>query len=344
MMRETVVLSFFCILRAAFDVSAETIHLKNGGALEGAVSSSDDAGLTLRLVKDGAEATVSFKRDEVDPHSWYRVRAAAVPDIGSERLALARYCLENGLFASAERELLRATSLDPSLEPTVAEMRGRLADATAASLLRLARAALDRGDVREGERLASTALARFGKTVSAGAADELLDEALNRKEELERKAKEERQRVRDAKASAALETRLDEVVKAIDAGRRSNRDGLRSHQGSGAEAMFESAARQYERALSRIAKLRGEAAGGPRDSLRRIDELQQLSTQEAVGVHLNMGSLSLVRGSYPTALEHANQALALDPQSRPANEFRARVELAAASSRRWRVGGRGSQQ
>lgn len=319
----------------AASASGETIRLRNGTSMDGVVTNSDDVGLTLRIVRNGIDGTATFPRDQVDPHSWYRVRSVAVPDVAAERLALARYCLENGLFASAESELLRASSLDPTLETTVRELRGHVAEATATSLLHLAQSALDRGDLSESERLASIVLARFGTSTSAGAADDLLDDVLRRKSELEHQAAEDRKRTVETKVASNQEAKLTDVLAVLDAARRTNREALRLHQSSGSEQAFRMAIGQYERALKLLARLETDAAEGPPEWRTRVAETRRLGLQEAVGVHLNLGSLFLVRGSYSAALDHANEALALDPENRQALEFRARVELAATQSRRW---------
>jgi hypothetical protein len=66
----------------------EEIILRNGERRRGEVTASDDGALTLRFVQAGQDATMTLRRDQVVPRSWYDVRSRAQPDTVESHLEL----------------------------------------------------------------------------------------------------------------------------------------------------------------------------------------------------------------------------------------------------------------
>jgi tetratricopeptide (TPR) repeat protein len=320
---------------------AQEVVLRNGTKFSGRVLSSDDEVVSFEFIENGQEGTLTLRRDQVDPHSWYVLRARAIPDRAPEHLRLARFCSENGLYFQAERELGRVLELDPSAASNVEHEILRARAGAAEKLLELAVLAFEKDDIDRAEKLLATVITRYDVTEAADRARQLVERVAARKIELERVAVAERQ----AKAEAAAEARrvalLEPAEKQLDAARRKNLDALKDKNLSRAQGGFVAAVKSYERGLTELDRL-AKAQGNDGELRGRIEALRTVAVSEAIEVHVSMGSTLLVRGAYTQALSHANEALAMDTHNRYAKEFRARVEIASAEASRSRFGARTS--
>jgi tetratricopeptide (TPR) repeat protein len=330
-------------MNATISTPPDQIVLKNGNKVSGEVVTSNDDDLTLRFVASGQDATMTLQRDQVDPHSWYVVRSRALPDTATEHLRLARFCSENGMFFQAERELNRVLELDDSMAAEVDVELMRARDGAAAKVVELATAALAKDDVVRAESLVATVITRYDDTTQADVARALVERVAARKLELER----DREAERAKKAQAAEEARrvawLEPVGKKLESARRKNVDALKDKNLSRAQNGFAASVHTYEQTAAELDRL--ARAQENDDELRsRIDALRGVVMQEAIEVHVSLGSTYLVRGSFTRALAHANEALAMDTRSQYAKEFRARVEIASAEASRRRFAGRTTLQ
>jgi len=327
------------LLETSVPVS-EQVLLKSGTEYMADVVSSSDQEMTIRFVQAGTPVTLTLRRDQIAAPSWYRVRAIAIGDDARGRVELARFGAENGLFFQAERDLNRAVKLDPSLSAEVDVEIARVRDGAALLLIALAREALERGDVTKAESLVSTTLTRYGGTAQADAARELVDRVAARKLELEEQREAERAAKLVAQEAARQVALLDGARKKIETARKRNIEGLKHSSLSQAQGSFVASIRSYDQALREVDRILAQDNG---DQLRsRVDEVRSVVIQEAIEVHVSLGSTYLVRGSFTTALTHANEALALDTRNQYAKEFRARVEIASAEASRGRFTGRRS--
>lgn len=319
--------------------ATQRIALKNGSTIEGSVVSSSENDVTLSFVVNGRSGTMTVPRDQVDPHSWYVVRAAATPDDARAHVALARFCSENGLFFQAERELDRALALDASLASAVDDELARVRDAAAAKLLDMAREALLSKDASRAERLVSTVITRYDDTSRVEAAHGLLGQVAEVKAQVERQTEADRIKELTAAADAFRVKVLSGVTRKAESARRKNLDALAEQNLSRAQGLFDASIRSYAQALKDLERVAAKH-GNDAELARLISELRGRIVEEAVDVHVSLGSTCLVRGAFTKALTHADNALALDPRSSFARDFRARVEIASAEASRGRFAGR----
>lgn len=309
---------------------ADSYLLRNGTELRGTVSTSDEERMTIRLDAP-AGAIATFTRDQVEPHSWYVARSQTIGDDAKARLDLARYCIENGLFFVAERELDRVVDAAPGLASTADAERARAHDGGGKKLVELARDAVAKNDFARAANLVGTIVRRYDDTAAAGEAAAIVDEIAQRRGALEQQRIVEMQRRAAEKKGAVHVAILKELTDRIGTARRQNVIGLKSKDLSSAQEAFSSALRKF---AAVIAEVDAQTSRQQEDQelLSRLAEIRTTCLTESIEVHVNMGSTYVVRGSYTKALEHANEALALDPKNSYARDFRARVELAAAEA------------
>jgi tetratricopeptide (TPR) repeat protein len=307
---------------------ADSYLLRNGSELRGTVSSTTEDRMTIRLDAP-AGAIATFTRDQVEPHSWYVARSQTIGDDANARLDLARYCVANGLFFAAERQLDRVTVASTDLAPAATKLRAEAREAGARRLIELAREAIVKNDLAHAASLAATVSRRYEETAAAPDALVIVNDIAQRRSELEQaRIAESQRRAGEQKAQALIAT-LKEFVARMEQARRQNVTGLRTKDLSGAQSAFNGAARKF---VAVIADVDARADKTDDELAARLREVRADAVTEAIEAHVNMGSLYLVRGSFTTAEQHANEALALDPKSAYAREFRARVELAAGEA------------
>lgn len=318
---------------------ADILVLRDGRQLVGQVQEVSAEAVMFRFEREAQQVAASFARDQLTPHTWYVVRSQAIGEDAAARLELARYSIDEGLFAVAERELARVEELDPKLEDEVAAERRRAQEGAAASLLALARAALEKGDLDEAWRLDAIILTRYRGTESRDGAGELLA-TLEQKRAVQAEEQRKARAAGEAEEEAARRDRvLQPAAALLDQGDGRNRAGLRSDDLNDAVRLFAGAERAYRTAAARLDEIEQEN-GNDAVLVGLVVERRRAALRGAAEAHLNTGSLYLVRGSYVRAAQHANEALAVDPGNDAARAFRARVELAAAeaSGRRFRRG------
>jgi tetratricopeptide (TPR) repeat protein len=309
---------------------ADSYLLRNGTELRGTVSSTDEERMTIRLDAP-AGAIATFMRDQVEPHSWYVARSQTIGDDAKARLDLARYCIANGLFFVAERELDRVVEAAPGLATAADAERARAHDGGGKKLVELARDAIAKNDLARAANFVGTILRRYDDTAAAGEAPSIVDDIAQRRGELEQQRVAEMQRRAVEKKTAAQVAILKDLSERVGAARRQNVIGLKSKDLSSAQEAFTSALRRFAAVTTEI-DAQASRNQDDQELLPRLAELRSTCLTESIEVHVNMGSTYVVRGSYTKAAEHANDALALDPKSAYARDFRARVELAAAEA------------
>lgn len=320
---------------AGGDALCDVLVLKDGTMLHGRVGESGPGDVTFIYDREGVPVTARYEREQLDPHSWYIVRSRAVGHDARSRLELARYCIDSGLFAVAERELERVRALDPSLSELVEEEKLRVRDGGAAALLALARESLAEGDPDRAWQTAGTVLTRYRGSASQDEARGFLDLV---EEAREARAREELARTRaaeDAEEAEVRSKRLRPAILYLDQGRKKVLSGLRDDNLNSSLNAFVSAARAYQNALRKAEEIE-RRFGNDQELVRLLAEVRDEASRGIVDAHVNMGSLYVVRGSFIKALQHANEAIAAGPDSSSARAFRARVEIASAEATRAR--------
>lgn len=326
------VLGLLSLAGAAF--ATETIALKSGKVLRGEVLESTPDRMRFQFHDGVGLVTVGLTSSQVTPHSWYNVRAPRVGDDASAHLALAQFCIENGLYHLAENQLREAVELDSSLAEEAEEQYRLARDGAAKKLVELAKEALEKGELVRAERLVATVVTRYRGASVHAAAVEMLDDIGKKKAQLESEQVVAAEKALEKQAREERENKLAEPMRALERGRTRNVAGLRSDNLSRSQRAYAAAIAEYQRGLRELEPIEKREAGQDRELGRMISELRQRLSGEVIQSHINMGSEYLVSGSFKTALHHANLALATDTSDRDARAFRARVEYAAAEAAR----------
>lgn len=344
----TIASLLFLSARPAEQEHPDVIVLDQGKVLRGEIIEVTDDELIFRYEEDGSEVTAGFNRAQLSPSSWYfatRERA----ETADEHLELARYCIDHSFYRLAEIELKRALELDPKMEEEVNRELTRAQRGAAEATLATAELFLRNGDYAQARRECARVLTGYEDASVRTQARELFDriEAAQARPETARAAEAERGSEsagegRESRRTVAPDPRLIELRDRIEPlrerARELDRAGLLSDSSNRSERAFRGAIGAYHKALQYVEKAIEET----QDEGRLRSQLQQIRRSlisQSIDSYINLGSRELVTGSYVSALEYANRALALDSTSQHARSFRARVENAAAESGSFRRGG-----
>jgi tetratricopeptide (TPR) repeat protein len=313
----------------------DLIVLNDGSMLTGKIRSVSADGVSFAYTYEGAPVTGTFARDRLEPHSWFVVRSSAVRNDAPARLELARYAIDHGMYGVAEHELDRIIALDASLELPAELERTRARDGAAKTLLGIARAARAEGDLDRAWNLGGTVLTRYRDSASDADARAFVDELEHARAIAAENAQVAALAVADRKAADARAAIVKPARQHFDKGQLRNIAGLKSSDLGESLNAFHSAAGHFQTAMKAAAAAADENA----NDLKLVELAQNIESDARRSIaraHVNMGSLYVVRGSYVKALEHANEALAANPDDGYAEAFRARVEIASAEATRRR--------
>jgi len=308
----------FPLLAAGVAGAQDKIVLADHHMLHGKVTATTADSVTFVQTVDGKESTSVLHADDIDPHSFYIARSHALSDKDAQGHAdLGKYGQAHGLFTRARNEFHTAAKIDPSMASKMEELHDQSVDGSAEQMLAKAKAAQASGDLDEANRQSLAVIRHYPDTPSADAARKLNDQIHQQK----------RTQAKEAAAAKVQKTVSDAVKKAqkrIQSAQDENRKGLGEKQFSGALRFFGESVGHYSAAL---VDLTGADSSDP-----SVAALIAQTKKEAIGVHINAGSIYLTRSDYQGALKEANAALAIDQKSSQAQAFRARVSSASAES------------
>ncbi|MEQ8766983.1 MAG: hypothetical protein RL885_23925 [Planctomycetota bacterium] len=308
----------------------DIIVLDHDKMLRGEIVSTSKDGLKFRFRENGDEVVAGFDKSELSPTSWYFARREDVKS-ADEHVALADFCLEHELFRLAETELRRAIEQEGELEESLSKKLALANRGAARQALDSARIALEDGDFDVARRRCARVLTGETDAVARAEAMKLLSQV---ESERVKSAVADQKETVDAPAPQYSEevTKIREELAVLEEkGRKLDQAGLMSDKRGDAQRAFRGAIAAYQEARQRLEKRREKLDDETRlaSPLRGLDENLQ---SEIIDSYINLGSLELVAGSYVSALEYANRALAVDRRSSEARRFRERVEMAAAMS------------
>ena len=109
-------LIFVFILFSSLAFAGESaLMFRDGSTLVGEVVKCDNNTVTFKYSASGEEKTTVVQAKDLDPYSFYRVRSEHIGRDAGANLELAKYCLENGMFARSITHYRQAKALDASL-------------------------------------------------------------------------------------------------------------------------------------------------------------------------------------------------------------------------------------
>lgn len=335
------------VLALAAVAVGEEVLLNDGGAIEGEVVSADKTGVT---VKHGEKSTL-VGPDELDPHYYYTQWSKRITKGDAQaHLDIAVYAFENGLFNQARSQYRKAQRIDKELTKKFEEeVIPELKEGVAAQLLDKARKAIDDGDYKTAEKIVAKILTRLENTRAAAQAREVLASVhlweLNKDQEklvkhLARYLPKDEEKALKSREKVAA--KLGPIEKRIDRARGKVTKGLRTKTSNRQKGVFQSAAKDFESAIKMIDKAIAEA-GDDQAFVEYANELRSIAVREAIDAYVHAGGVLMVRSSFNDALEMANKALALDPDSAAAKKFYQET-LRASQTGGWWGFGRGGRR
>jgi tetratricopeptide (TPR) repeat protein len=336
-------LSLLCTLiwASAASVSAspypqekQPVLLHSGEIYLVTIDDIDAETLKVRLELDGKPVEATIPRSAIDPYSMYRIlRERFDPLAAADHRKLGEFAREHGLWSIADRELRSAIELDPSLEESLADDLRDVENRLVAELVAEAEKRFEEGSNASARRIARFVLNEHAEAKGADSAKKLLREI----------------RSRPARTGSGPDETESEASD-------TEGDGSRGETGP-----FARVRRMVEKAENywTVALVRESGTGEPIDLLERslslLDDAKDRNEEiladvqdaklvragnrlderiraQRIESHVSLGSLLVIRGSTHDALDHANRALALDPDSSDAKRLRDRIVAAAVSA------------
>ncbi|MBI4612690.1 MAG: hypothetical protein HY720_03685 [Planctomycetes bacterium] len=341
-MKPATILALLVLL--AGTAAADAVALRDGRVLQGKVLEATEDGIRLAF-EDGTEVTLPV--ESIEPNSYYSYRRNSVdPKDAAGRLALAEYCLEEGLLGQVEGELALAEAADPGAGPRAQELAGRLREARAAAILGRARQARARGDLEEALRLVKELLVDHDTTRAAAEADAELDEIVSALEEERRKEAERRLTQgqggqpgagqagpgggQPAPLDDATRRKADRILAYADQRLAEAREAYRAGLDADGRGVVSEGDRAYERAVA--AFLRALEALGFLSTLtddktyaNAVEERVPAARKGLFDAFLGLAYLHSAERNWKEASKRVDQALAIDPTDRHALKLRQRI-------------------
>jgi tetratricopeptide (TPR) repeat protein len=307
--------------------------LRNRQALHGRLLGLDGHQATIELAILDGTAVVRRKLEEFTPETQFRILATAnPPKTFADHLQLAQKALALGILPQAAEHAGRARALAD--QDGTGQQRKQLDAWSANTLETLFRRSLEAGDVDEARRYLRLLATRVPEERTEAQMNAMFDALA--KADLERRtvarsqaaAREaSAQRAEQDRLWAPIEKRVAEADVLVNEGLRNSRRTVQ-------------ATRSFERAIALYRAAWRDAQGlleQSRDPQLHEDaaRLGQRIRDSAVQAALHAGNALTVQGDYRSALEWANQALAMDPGNGDAKQLIHTIQIAQAAGSRW---------
>jgi len=338
----SVVLGFL----AAESAAQQLVFLRDGGVYKVTVLKSDWETVTVSLpLEGGGDEIHTVPAELLDPHSYYLIRNKALEGDAAGRIQLAKYAVDNDMFPQAKAQMDQARALDPAaVEEFMKTEFPKMKEGLAKRLLETGQRSLRRGSTKNAKKYASLILTKFEGTAAEAGAEKLLEEVQAKVDEETAKKRANRRRVEaknEERETRTIEADRDKclkpVEKLLDEARAANTRGLRAKSVTKSKDPLELAARKYEQAAKKADAFLKQ--GAPDEKTKNsLEEMRSDAIHGGVQAYLNLAHSMSSRGSYQTAVNYTNKALALDPDNAEAKAARATISTTSSG---WnRRGGR----
>jgi len=332
-MNDRAVLAALAAILVAQGAFAEDtlIFSREGDVYHGKVLESTADSITVDVDIDGTRSTHTVAAERFDPHFFYRVRDEALGDDVAGRIVLAKWAVDNGLFARAKAQMDLCRSIDPkAVEEFMKTEFPKIKEGIAASLIEAANKAFRVGSMTNAQKYASAILTKLQGTSQDEAAKALLVKIQAKIDEQEEK---ERAQIRRSDATNATieankqvalrDATLGPVEREIDGAETANQNGLAGKNLTEQKSGFETAAARYKKAI----QLCGDFSKKTEDAdlLKALSSMSATATEGAVQAYLNLANVYSSRGNYVKGTEYCNLALAVDPNNAEAKAARATI-------------------
>ncbi|MHC4846936.1 MAG: hypothetical protein ACYTEG_00600 [Planctomycetota bacterium] len=319
----------------------DLIFLTGGRVYHGTVLESTHDWIKCRAKVDGTENEYTVKREEFDPHFFYRVRDKAIGDDAKARIELAKYCVDNDMFSRAKLQMDRARAADEKLvEEFMTNEFPKIRDGLADRILDRGKRALRNGSTKNAKKYASLILTKFEGTPAEAGAEKLLDDVqakIDAETQKKRAQRRRSQKADDERAAREVEKARDDALgpieKMMDSASKSFTKGLKAKSVGQSQGPLESAAKKYESVMHQVDKAIKTAPD--EETKKHLEEIKAEAKSNGVQAYLSLANGYSSRGTYQKATTYCNKALALDPDNAEAKQTRMTISTTTG----W--GGRG---
>ena len=306
--------------------SGETVRLTTGEVVIGDVTSATHSEVVLTAVFPRAEK-LALTADRVDPASHYELLVARVDrDDANQRLALARFCLGNGLFAQAIVEARLTAKLNPSLRGSMERLEEEALESLAQGFLESAKTYVAVEQPERARLYLNSILERYRGTTSAAEAARILRNLP------EASRPQETQRITSDRQKQKLRRHLERAQGYVERADERTASLSRHFQAGKDENLLQRAAHSYKKAYALLRE-------GAR-SLTDDEALNQLLLDTAATArgrltktNLELGRLALQRGSILAAEEYCSLACSLEPARKGLHRLHEQIVQARITQR-----------
>ncbi|HZE96468.1 MAG TPA: hypothetical protein VE981_05550 [Planctomycetota bacterium] len=292
----------------------DVLQKKDGGIIVGRIQKLD-ADIVEILINGEKEARRISLR-ELNPYSVYKIRLDRIDkSSGDAHLALAEFCMANGLYAPATKEFDEAARLDKNLEEKAKKRREEAHNEDARAKFEDAKRLAAERKYDESNKLCQVIVEKYSDTPYFDEAKKLISkiaEDIAKENESKKKQLEDKKEQQEKKKLAVTENQEKDVVaktaEMIDEGNKLWLEGLdgesknltKAEKGwRGAEAVLLAAHRNVEFLLK----------SNDVETIKKAKEYERAIDSILVRCYYRLGRMWAVELSYPTALEWLNKAM-----------------------------------
>jgi len=292
----------------------DVLQKKDGGIIVGRIVKLDNDWVEILAAGDKEPRRISIK--EVNPYSVYKIRLERIDrNSGEARLALAEYCMTNGLYYAAAKEFEEAARLDKSLEDKAKKRREEAHNEDARAKFEEAKRLAAERKYDGANQTCQLLVEKYSDTPYFDEAKKLISkiaEDISKENEAKKKQLEEKKDEKEKKAAAVKEDKEKDLVsktaELIDEGGKLWLEGLEGEiknitraqtAWKGAELALLSAHRNVEYLLK----------SNDLETIKRAKDFERQIDTVLVKVYFRLGRMWAVELSYPNALEWLNKAM-----------------------------------
>jgi hypothetical protein len=326
-----VILALLALPAAAQDKKQpdDVLQKKDGGFVVGRILKLEADWIEMLVNGEKEPRKISLK--DVNPYSVYKIRLERIDKTSGEaRMALAEYCLANGLYYAATKEFEEAAKLDKSLEEKAKKRRDEAHNEDARAKFEEAKRMAAEKRYEEANKSCVLLIDKYtdtpyfdeAKKLVAKIAEDIAKENEAKKKQIEDKKDEKEKKVLAMKEDKEKDF-LTRTAELIDEGGKLWLEGLEGEiknitkaerAWKGAEFALLSAHRNVEALLK----------SNDLETIKRAKDFERQIDTVLVKVYFRLGRMWAVELSYPNALEWLNKAMKVphdDQMDRQINEI-----------------------
>jgi tetratricopeptide (TPR) repeat protein len=292
----------------------DVLQKKDGGIVVGRIQKLDAD--NVEILVNGEKDARKISLRELNPYSVYKIRLDRIDkSSGDAHLALAEFCMANGLYAPATREFEEAARLDKSLEEKAKKRREEAHNEDGRARFEEAKRQAAEHKYDDANRTCQVLVEKYSDTPYFEEAKKLvakIAEEIAKENEAKKKQIEDKKEAQEKKKAAIAENQekdvLTKTAEMIDDAGKLWLEGLDGEAKNltrgekawrGAEIAILSARRNIEFLLK----------SNDLETLKKAKEMERACDSILVKVYYRLGRMWAVELNYPVALEWLNKAM-----------------------------------